>query len=173
MREQADDAVKPVQVAVVAFKSVDSAGKFLKNLGLDVLYLTAAGLEQSWPWIGPGGVAADRPIGIVVYAAPEISAETMAYVIPVKPAGATADILKANGAEPMPGHPDTFLLRNVNIANAIVLRRTANHLVITLNLERRNPIDVDAIADAGERPAVSIARMIRPMPAACCAEGDA
>jgi hypothetical protein len=146
---RADDAVKPVQVVVTAAKSLDSAGKFIKDLGLDVPpFLTGPGIEQILPFFGQGGLVTDQPIGIAFFAAPGMEMDkAMVFVFPVKATAATPDMLKGMGAQPMPGHPDTYV-----IGGQVGLRRTANYLLMSPNPELAASMDADAVANAVKDP---------------------
>ena len=146
-----DDAQKAplTQVFVAAAKSMDAIEHVGKDLGIELPpFLTTKGLEQSLPFIGAGGLASDKPGGIVMLSAPGMDPEqSMAFVLPVKAGFATVDSLKALGGQPMADHPNTVVI------NGTALRRTADYLIFSQNSAVANAVDTEAVVNAVKTPA--------------------
>jgi hypothetical protein len=142
-----DAAAKPAalpQVGVAAAKSLDALDAFAKQLNVPLPpAFTAEGLEAQFTFIGKGGLATDKPIGIAVCGGADLKPDQMmAFVFPMKPFGGTVDGLKALGATPMPDHPDTLLLGSVG------LRRTADYLIFSPTPAVAASVNADAIEEA-------------------------
>lgn len=113
------------QIAVAAVKSVDAVQAFAKELNLPLPpNADPQQIAQMFPFIGQGGMATDKPIGVVLFGGPNFNLQqSMAYVIPVKAQAATADAIKKAGAMPAPGQADVLSLNGMNF------RRTADYLI--------------------------------------------
>ncbi|MDB5289192.1 MAG: hypothetical protein JWL69_433 [Phycisphaerales bacterium] len=145
---RADDA-PPIQVGVVAAKSLDAAAAFAKQYGLDLPPpLTAAGLEKQFPFIGQGGLATDKPIGIVLFGGSGVKPDQQmtTFAFPIRPPAITLEALKGLGGKPMPDHPDTVLM------NGVGFRRTPDYMVFGPLAAAVANADLDALAGAVKDP---------------------
>ncbi|HET6249876.1 MAG TPA: hypothetical protein VFE47_19455 [Tepidisphaeraceae bacterium] len=144
---RAEDAPKPMltQVGFAAGKSIDALAAFAKMIGIDLPPSASAdGIEGQFPFVGKGGLATDQPIGVAIVGGPDTKDPTNAFVVvlPVKPAAATLDLLKAQGAKPVADRADTVLL------NGIELRRTADYLLFSPTPGAVAIVNIGAIGDS-------------------------
>src|SRR5438309_149452 len=57
---------KPAPIAVAAVRSADAVAKLAAQTGLPLPpQASPQGIEQQFPFIGPGGLATDKPAGMV------------------------------------------------------------------------------------------------------------
>jgi hypothetical protein len=118
--------VPPTQIGLISAKSIDAAAAFARQLGTELpANVTAARIEETFPFIGQGGLATDKPIGMIFFGGQGLTPEqSIAIVLPIKPNAAPLDELKKSGMA-VPGHPDT-----VALDDGTALRRTADYLII-------------------------------------------
>ncbi|HWE94409.1 MAG TPA: hypothetical protein VG269_10630 [Tepidisphaeraceae bacterium] len=149
-----DDSL--TQVGVVAVKSLDATAAFAKQIGMELPPpLTAKGLEQQFPFIGSGGLATDKPVGIILFGGPGVKSDQqmMTFVFPVKPTAATLESLKSMGAKALPGHADTVLM------NGVGFRRTGDYLAFGPLPEAAATAKLESVADA-VKGANALARLV-------------
>lgn len=144
----------PVPVGLAAVRSLDAVTALAAQFGLPLPpEISAAGIEQQFPFIGRGGLATDRPIGAVFVASPDLKpGQVHVFVFPLKPGAAPLAALKRVGAEPMPGRADTVIVQGA------ALRRTADHLLFGPVPAAVASLQEDLIDDAFKDPA-SLARV--------------
>ncbi|MDB5173008.1 MAG: hypothetical protein JWN51_1781 [Phycisphaerales bacterium] len=145
---RADDA-PPTQIGVLAVKSLDAIAASAKKLDIGLpAPLTAAGIEQRFAFIGPGGLATDKPLGIIFFGGPGVKAdqEITVFVLPVKPTAIPLEALKGLGGQPMPDHPDTVLM------NGVGFRRTTDYVIFGPLPSAAALANLDAITDAVKDP---------------------
>jgi hypothetical protein len=134
---------KPTPVAVAAVRSADAVAKLAAQTGLPLPPAASPqGIEQQFPFIGPGGLATDKPAGMVVFGGPGIDPQKAAAILlPVKPTAATMEALKTAGGQPVPGVSDMVQLQEGFI------RRTANYVILGSLPDALAQAREDALAD--------------------------
>jgi len=139
------DALAPV--TVVAVKSIDSAAALVADVGVPVP-VSADKIEETFPFIGKGNVATDKPIGIVFFVGSDPDpSKNLAFVIPVKDGAATVEtLLKSPEAKPMEGHADTVLF------GTAALRRTKDYLIFSPTAAIPALVEERSLADALKGP---------------------
>lgn len=116
------------RVGVVSASSLDALAALARSLGINDLppFLTAEGLGQQFPFIQPGGIAGDKPVGVVYYASPNMnitSGQGVVIILPVKQGMADLRLFVDQGAQAIPGRNDAATLQGVTF------RRSADHLL--------------------------------------------
>jgi hypothetical protein len=141
-------AGKPAQIGAVAVKSADAVTKLAAQIGVPLPpQASPQGLEQQFPFIGPGGLATDKPLGVVFFGGPGVDPQKgAAILLPVKPTAATMDALKAAGGQPLAGSNDTL-----KVGDGFI-RRTTNYVVIGALSEVLGEAREDALADLLKGP---------------------
>ena len=81
---------QPALVLSASVTSLDAVGAVAKDIGVgEIPILSASDIEQRMPFIGAGGLAGDRPLGVLLYAGPGLNVEQgFTFVLPVKPGAA-------------------------------------------------------------------------------------
>ena len=108
-------AAAPTLVMSASVASLEKVAALAKDAGVgEVPYLSATFVEQQMPFIGTGGLAADRPLGILLYAGGErVDLEEAAIVLPVNPGKADLASFVKSGAKPFEGRGDMVTLEGM------------------------------------------------------------
>jgi hypothetical protein len=140
-------AKKPVVVGYGAVRSFDALQELADQIGLPLPPpLTLAGAEQL-PFLGPGSVAGDQPLGILMFGGPGVAVQNAAAVVlPVNAGKATVQSLTRLGARPVAGKPNAVMMGNG------VFRRTDKHLVFGAQPDGILAADAGTIAAALKGP---------------------
>jgi hypothetical protein len=121
---------KLAKIASLSAASLNRIASEAKELGLDVrAWLTPEGLETQYPFLGQGNLDADRPIGLLLYAGPEVdptAGEGIVAVFPIKRDRLSARSLLDAGAKPVEGVTGLFEL------NGVAMRRSSNCLIFSV-----------------------------------------
>lgn len=118
-------AAEPALVMSASVASIDKVAAFAKEVGLgDLPFVSTKFIEDQMPFIGPGGLAGDRPVGLLLYAGPGVDLEKAAtFVLPVNPGKAELKTFLDGGAKPVDGRTDLVTLEGLGF------RRTADLFV--------------------------------------------
>lgn len=137
-------AGEPALVLSASVASLDKVAEFGKELGLGELpFLSADFIEQRMPFIGAGGLAPDRPMGVLYYLGPDIDLEQSAtFVLPVNPGKAELKTFVANGAQHVEGRTDLVALEGVSF------RRAADQFVFGQITDAVSAVREDALTSA-------------------------
>lgn len=115
-------AAKPEKFLTASVASLDSLAKAAADIGVELPpFLTPAGIETSFAFLGAGSINPQRPIGVVYFMAPtfEVSkGNGIVFVLPVKDGTAPLDPLRQGGGKPVDGRNDVVAL------NGAAFRRT-------------------------------------------------
>ena len=108
-------AVEPALVMAASVASIDRVAAFLKEAGLgEVPFVSTQFIEGQMPFIGAGGLAGDRPVGVLFYAGQGVDLEKAAtFVLPVNPGKAELAGFVQNGAKPVDGRTDLVTLEGM------------------------------------------------------------
>jgi hypothetical protein len=120
------NAPAPTLALTASVASLDAVSALLKHIGpgADVPLLSADFIEQRMPFIGPGGLAHDRPLGVLFYVGKELDLErSLTFVLPVKPGKAELKSFTDKGAKFVAGRTDLVSLEGVGF------RRTKDQFV--------------------------------------------
>ena len=106
-----------VSASVASLAKVDALAK---EAGLGELpFLSPAFIEQRMPFIGAGGLAADRPVGLLFFADPTADLErSLTFVLPVNPGKAELKQFVEQGATPVGGRADLVTMGMVSFRRA-------------------------------------------------------
>jgi hypothetical protein len=100
-----------------------------KKIGVELpAFLTAAGIEERFPFIGVGGLDTEHPIGLVFFAWPEMDlaqGQGIVFVLPVKHDAAKLKSFYDSGGKAVDGSPGAVEL------NGSTFRRTAGYLIFS------------------------------------------
>ena len=110
----------PTLVVTASIASLDKVAAAAKDIGLGDLPMLSAGfIEQKMPFIGAGGLASDRPLGVLFYAGSTGDLEKSAtFVLPVNAGKAQLKTFIDNGAQPVAGRTDLVTLEGVGFRRA-------------------------------------------------------
>jgi hypothetical protein len=124
-------AGKPAKAATASVASLTRLAQVAGEIGVPLPpFLTAQGIGQQFPFIGPDGIDSERPIGIVFFAGPNLNIQAgqgVVFVLPVKQGAAALTAFE--GAKPVEGHPDAVDL------NGTTFKRTAGSLIFSQTRE--------------------------------------
>lgn len=143
-------ATRPVNIASVSVSSLARLAHEAADLGIDLPpALTVAGIEQQFPFIGPGGLDPDRPAGVFLFTDPDAGltsrGDGVVIVLPVKRDVATLKSFLDAGGRALGGGSGAVQL------NGTCFRRTPTCLIFG-----RMPAAVIDVRDAdlldGYRP---------------------
>src|SRR5688572_1907199 len=104
---------KPVMSASVAsLKKIDALAK---EIGFpNVRFFSATFIEDQIPFIGAGGLASDRPLGVRFYLEPGVDLEKGAtFILPVNPGKAELKTFLERGAQPVDERADLVKLGDI------------------------------------------------------------
>lgn len=151
-------AGKPAKAATASVASLTRLAQVAGEIGVPLPpFLTAQGIGQQFPFIGPDGIDPERPIGIVFFAGPNLNVQAgqgVVFVLPVKPGAAALTAFK--GAKPVEGHPDAVDL------NGTIFKRTAGSLIFSqtpdgvLGTEEANITDPFKADPAGGKSVIQV-----------------
>jgi hypothetical protein len=113
-------------VLTASAASLDAVSSITKDMGpgADVPLLTADFIEQRLPFIGPGGLAHDRPLGVLFYLASDLDLErALTFVLPVNPGKAELKTFTDKGGSFVAGRTDLVSLEGVGF------RRTKDQFI--------------------------------------------
>src|SRR4051794_34319349 len=139
---------KPAPIGALAVKSADAVARLAAQIGMPLPpEASPQGIEQQFPFIGPGGLATDKPVGMIFFGGGRVDPQqATAILLPVKPTAATADALKAAGAQPVPGSSDMLQLGKGFV------RRTTNYVAFGVLPEVLAEAREEALADLLKGP---------------------
>jgi hypothetical protein len=119
------DEPKPALFANASIVSLNDAKKLVADLGIPLPGDPTAMLENMFPFIGPGGLQTDKPVGVLFVAGEHITTQDLAVIaLPVVPGKATIAALAQTGGQPVANHPDM-----TTMGGQATFRRTANYLM--------------------------------------------
>jgi hypothetical protein len=120
------NAAAPTLVVTASVASLDAVSALTKDIGpgADIPFLSADFIEQRMPFIGPGGLAHNRPLGVLFYVGKDFDLErSLTFVLPVNPGKAELKSFTEKGAQPVAGRTDLVSLESVGF------RRTKDQFV--------------------------------------------
>ncbi|HVT82327.1 MAG TPA: hypothetical protein VHM90_16915 [Phycisphaerae bacterium] len=121
----------PVVVMRYSVSSVDNVNKLIAELGIPFPMDIKSQLESA-PFLAPGSLATDRPMGMVIVAGDPHKItpfqDSMAIVVPVNAGKSTPEALTAAGATPIQDQKDTFSMGGA--PESFFLHRTAGNLIV-------------------------------------------
>jgi hypothetical protein len=120
------NAPPPTLVLTASVASLDAVSALAKDIGpgADVPFLTADFIEQRMPFIGPGGLSHDRPLGVLFYVGRDLDLErSLTFVLPVNAGKAELKTFAEKGAQPVAGRTDVVSLEGVGF------RRTKDQFI--------------------------------------------
>jgi hypothetical protein len=108
-------AAEPTLVMSASVASLAKVAALAKDVGLgEVPYLSTTFIEQQMPFIGPGGLAGDRPLGVLLYAdGARVALEDTAIVLPVNAGKADLEGFVQSGGKPFDGRTDMVTLEGM------------------------------------------------------------
>lgn len=118
---------KTVELASLSIASLSRISAEAKDLGIELPpMMTAEGIEQRFSFIPAGGLDADRPVGVFLFAADNLEqagGRNLAFAIPLKKGAATLKSFLDQGGRPLGGGSGAVKL------NGNYFRRTAFYLI--------------------------------------------
>jgi hypothetical protein len=107
-----DGPAAPAMIVAASIASTQKASAAAKEMGLgEIPFISAQFIEEQMPFIGPGGLASDRPLGVLFYAGGDVDLERSAtFVFPVNPGKAELKTFIDRGAQPVAGRTDVVKL---------------------------------------------------------------
>lgn len=125
--DEAGANAAPAEIGSVSVASLNRLSNLAKKIGVDLPpFLTAAGIEKQFPFLGQGGLNQDKPIGIIFYGRPGwvvSKGQGVVFVLPVQAGAAPLKAFTDAGAKPLEGNPDVVEM------NGAAFRRTTGELL--------------------------------------------
>ncbi|HEY2585917.1 MAG TPA: hypothetical protein VGI81_09155 [Tepidisphaeraceae bacterium] len=125
--DEAGANAAPAEIGSVSVASLNRLSNLAKKIGVDLPpFLTAAGIEKQFPFLGQGGLDQDRPIGIIFYGRQGwvvSKGQGVVFVLPVQPGAAPLKAFTDAGAKPKEGNPGVVEM------NGAAFRRTTGELL--------------------------------------------
>ncbi len=116
----------PEVIGVCSVASIDRINEFLAQIGRNPIPAPAS--FERLPIIGPGGIAKNRPIGIML--AGNVPPEhQIVMTFPLTAAAPVADMYARQGFAPVPGNPEVFE------AHGLAIRRTDSYCLFGGNVD--------------------------------------
>jgi hypothetical protein len=145
----------PTLVISASAASLDKVAALTAELGIGNLpFFSTKVMEQQMPFIGPGGLAGDRPIGVLFYFGPQIDMEKSAtFVLPVNPGKAELKTFLDNGAKPVAARTDLVTLEGVSF------RRAKDQFIFGQMAGAVSAVREDALTAAHANDATNVARV--------------
>jgi hypothetical protein len=121
------NASPPPLVLSASVASLDAVSALVRDAaaaGADLPFLSPDFIEQRMPFIGPGGLARNRPLGVLFYVGKEFDLErSLTFVLPVNPGKAEIKTFTDKGAQAVAGRTDLVTLEGVSF------RRTTDQFI--------------------------------------------
>jgi hypothetical protein len=146
--------VPPAPVGLLAVRSLDDACAFARALGNEPApFLSTRFLESKLGFLSPGDLLSNRPVGVVLFAAPGMRLqESSVFVLPVRPGTVALEDFTARGGMRVDGHPDTV------VTGAGPLRRTRDSVIFGARPDAVVALDPGTLARATSNSDTLVAR---------------